>query len=123
MTEPRRREEDLGSENRADQYHAVDGAAQGAEHCAEERRVAEPGGIRAPDHRADHYSRAECAEEDGDPAAYARPHRQHVSKASRLSAADLPGGTDLMFNGHARSWRQLSNYKSLELPIWATLAG
>ena len=42
MTEPRRREEDLGSENRAHQYHAVGGAAQGAEHRAEERRVAEP---------------------------------------------------------------------------------
>ncbi len=91
MTEPRRRKEDLGSENRAHQYHAVGDAAEGAEHCREERRVAKPGAIRAADHRADHDCPAECAEEEDHPASCAHPHRQHVRKTSRPSAG-LPSG-------------------------------
>ena len=64
MTEPRRREEDLGSENRAHQDHAVGGAAQGAEHCSKDRRLGEPEAIRGPDHCTDHDTPAECAEEE-----------------------------------------------------------
>ena len=80
VTEPRRRREDLGAENHAGDRHAVDDTSHDAEHCAKARRVVEPGASRAPEHRADQCTRAECAEKQGDPALCAHSHHRHVRK-------------------------------------------
>ena len=80
MTEPRRRQEDLGAEDHAGDRQAVDDASHDTKHCAKPWRVVKPGAGRASERRTDQRTRAECAEKQGDPALCARTHQRPVRR-------------------------------------------